>query len=202
MQRIFACVVALFAATGCVTVDDINDVFRRVDRVWQLDYQKTEDEFRYRVIDAPYDVVWLAVRKTFIDLGMPVQGGSLGAGVLVAENTAPAPLSLQEWTLVAKAENPRLQRIGGALLYLPDDPKDYVVALKAHVRAVKGKTFVLLDYALDNPKLRRSGFEPSRHAPATAVQYASAKFWSALSARLSEAKVPSPRKRSKQEIDA
>ncbi len=193
----------MFAAiSGCMTAGDINDSFRRVDRVWQLEYQKSEDEIRHRAVDAPYDVVWLAVRRTFVDLGMPVQGASLDRGVLVAENTAPAPLSADEWRHVAKAENPRLQQIGGALFYLADDPKDYVVTVKASVRSMKGKTLVLLDYALDNPKLRRAGLIPSQHAPALAVQLASAKFWIALEKRLSRAKAPSPRRRAKDEIDA
>ncbi len=79
--------------TACVTKGEINDSFRRVDRVWQLEYQQTEDEYRYRVVDADPTLVIVAIRKTFIDLGLPVQGTSLRAGIVTAESTAPAPLS-------------------------------------------------------------------------------------------------------------
>ncbi len=88
------------------------------------------------------------------------------------------------------------------MLQLTDDPKDYVVTVSATVRNVKGKSFILLDYALDAPRLRRLGFMPSRHAPPLAVQYASIKFWAMLEKRLSQSQAPAPRRRSKQEIDA
>jgi hypothetical protein len=188
--------------TACVTKGEINDSFRRVDRVWQLEYQQTEDQYRYRVVDADPTLVIVAIRKTFIDLGLPVQGTSLRAGIVTAESTAPAPLSREEWAAVVKAENPRLKAIAGDMLQLTDDPKDYVITFSATVRNVKGKSFILLDYALDAPRLRRHGFLPSRHAPPLAVQYASIKFWGTLGKYLSQSKAPAPRRRSKQEIDA
>lgn len=187
---------------GCMTVGDVDDGFRRIDRVWQLEYQQTEDEYRYRVIDAPYGPALLAVRRTFVDLGMPVQDSSITAGVIVAENNAPTPLSPLEWQEVAKIENPRLQQVAGPLFVLGDDPKDYVVTVSATVRPFKGKTLVLLEYALDNPKLRRKGLAPSKHAPAKAVQIGSLKFWGQLEKRLREVKVPPPRRRTKLEMDA
>lgn len=202
MVRLALLALALTALSGCMTAGEIDDTFRRIDRLWQVEYQQTEDEFRYRAVDATYETVLLAVRRTFIDLGMPVQGSSFDKGVVIAENNAPAPLTLAEWQQVAKAENPRIQEIGGLQIYLADDPKDYVVTVKASVKPLKGKTLVLLDYALDNPKIRRLGLQPSRHAPALAVQLASVKFWLQLEKRLREVKAPAPRRRSKQEMDA
>jgi hypothetical protein len=185
-----------------MTLTDIDAAFRRIDRAWQLDYQKTEGEFRYRVIDAGLDVSFSAVRKTFLDLGMPVQSASLekGEGVVIAENAAPVPLSRDEWIEVAKAENPRVKELGGWAFYLADDPKDYIVMLKATLRALPGKTLILLDYELDNPKIRSMGVRPARHAPPLAVQLASLKFWSQLEERLLEVKVQPPRKRKPDEI--
>lgn len=185
---------------GCMTLADIDAAFRRVDRAWQLDYQKTEDEFRYRVIDADFDVAFLATRKTFIDLGMPVQGASLEKGIVVAENAAPTPLSRDEWIEVAKAENPRVKELGGWAFHLADDPKDYIVIVKATLKALPGKTLILLDYELDSPKIRSMGVRPSRHAPPLAVQLGSLKFWSQLETRLLEVKVQPPRKRKPDEI--
>lgn len=130
MLRSFLLATYLVASlSGCMTLVDIDAAFRRIDRAWQLDYQKTEDEFRYRIIDADLDVSFSAVRKTFLDLGMPVQRVSLekGEGVVIAENEAPTPLSRDEWIEIAKAENPRVKELGGWAFYLPDDPKDYIV---------------------------------------------------------------------------
>lgn len=70
------------------------------------------------------------------------------------------------------------------------------------MRNVGGKSFILLDYFIDAPKLRKIGVEPSRHAPPAAVIIASAKFWARLQTNLQGIKAPAPRKRSKQEIDA
>lgn len=187
---------------GCATTADINDGFRKIDRVWQLEYQQTEDEYRFRVIEADYAVALLATRKAFLDLGMPIQATSVQEGVIIAENTAPTPLSREEWREVARVENPRLKAVSGLGFQLADDPSDYVVTVKATVRPLNGKTMIVLDYRLDAPKYRSYGFEPAQHAPATAVQLASVKFWSQLSKRLGEVKAPAPRKRSKQEIDA
>lgn len=100
----------LFISTGlsgCVTVADVNTAFRRVDLAWQLDYQKTEDEYRWRVIEADKTTVYQAVRSTLIDLGMPIQIESLEKLTLVAHNLAPLPLTIEEWKEVVKQENPQ-----------------------------------------------------------------------------------------------
>lgn len=201
MFRNFLLVTCLVASlSGCMTLADMDAGFRRIDRAWQLDYQKTEDEFRYRVIDADFDVSFSAVRKTFIDLGMPVQGASLETGIVVAENTAPTPLSREEWIEIAKAENPRVKELGGWAFYLADDPKDYIVTLKATLLPLPDKTLIVLDYELDSPKIRSRGVRPSRYAPPLAVQLVSLKFWSQLEKRLLEVKVQPPRKRKPDEI--
>lgn len=201
-MRWLASLLVVVVLAGCMTAGDINDGFRRIDRVWQLEYQQTEDEYRYRAVDASYETVLPAVRKAFIDLGMPVQGSSLTTGTVIAENTAPSPLSPAEWQQIASAENPRLKEVAGPIFVLTDEPHDYIVTVKATVRPIKGRTLVLLDYFLDNPKIRRAGMEPSRHAPAMAVRLASAKFWVVLEKRLSEVKSPAPRRRTKQELEA
>lgn len=175
---------------------------RRIERSWQLDYQRSEDKFRHRVVDAGFVPVMLAVRETFLELGMPVQGLSLEQGVIVAENSAPNPLTATEWLEVAKIERPRLTQIAGPMFILPDDPAGYIVTVKVAVRELKGKTFILLDYEIEAPRLRRMGVQPAKYAPPLAVQLASAKFWAGLEKRLRSAKAPLPRQRSKQEVDA
>lgn len=184
------------------TIDGANDALRRIDRLWQLEYQKSEDLFRYRVVDADPTLTIAAIRGTFIDLGMPVQASEYGNGVVIAENNAPTPLTLSEWKEVVRVENPRLKEFGAWYLGLTDDPQAYLVTVKATVRKVKGNSFILLDYTMDSPKLRRAGLVPSKFAPPLAVQFASLKFWAQLQRRLADLKAPPPRKRSKQEIDA
>jgi hypothetical protein len=189
------------ATVPSLSLGDINDALRRIDRVWQLEYQRSEDLYRYRAIDADATTVLLAVRRTFLDLGMPIQGAGV-EGVIIAENVGPTPLSQEEWREVTKIENPRLRQLAGPQFVLSDEPKDTIVTVKATIRNFKGKTLVLLDYSLDNPKLRRAGIQPSKYAAPLAVQLACVKFWVHLEKRLREVKVPPPRKRSKQEMDA
>jgi hypothetical protein len=123
------------------------------------------------------------IRRTFIDLGMPIQVASSDRGVIVAENVGPTPLTRDEWLEITQGEVARVKEIGNWALTLSQNPQDYIVVVKATVRSAKGKTLVLLDYALDNPKLRRQGVQPSRHAPPRAVQLASIKFWTQLEKR-------------------
>lgn len=126
MMRSAALTLAVLSATccACVKVDDINDSFRRVDRIWQLEYQQTEDLHRYRVVDADPSIVLGVVRRTFIDIGMPVQEVRGNTGVVIAETQAPTPLTKQEWISVAAAENKRLTDVSNGHLKLSDDPKD------------------------------------------------------------------------------
>lgn len=200
------------ALLGCVSSSDINDGFRRIDRAWQLEYQRTEDEFRYRVVDADYLATYQAVRMTFLDLGLPVQARDVETGVLVAENAAPAPLTAEEWKRVVATENPRLESIGGAMFKLDENSSSYIVTIQARVRPIAGKTFILLDYKISAPKYERIGLQPSRHAPPSAVQIASLKFWEHLRARLVQSQIaarpgkapappPAPRRRTKDEME-
>jgi len=196
--RIF---LAAFVLTGCVSLPEIDAGFRRIDRVWQLEYQQTEDEFRYRVVDGDYLAVFGAVRKTFIDIGMPVQSALVDKGLMIAENTAPAPLTLEEWKKVAESEGPRLKQIGGWMFAISDNPTEYVVTVRATLRPVGGKTFVRLDYELEAPQIRAMGVTPSKHAPPLAVQIGSLKFWSALEKNLGAVSMKAPRRRSSSERD-
>ena len=81
---------------GCVSIREVNEGFRRIDRAWQLEYQKVEDSFRYRVIDAPCKVVFPHIKKTFLDLEMPVQRVDVIEGSFIAENEAPHLLTRDE----------------------------------------------------------------------------------------------------------
>lgn len=185
--------------SGCVSIPEINAGFRRIDHAWQLEYQKTRDLFRYRVIDAPYRAVYTQVKKTFLDLSMPIQKADITKGVIIAENEAPTPLTNEEWKQVAKAENPRLKKLGGWMFSLGDDTKGYIVTVIAGLHTIGSKTIVLLDYKLDMPQYRQMGITPSKFAPPLAVQLGSIKFWKQLESNLNKVNLPAPRKRTSDE---
>lgn len=185
--------------SGCVSIEDANSAFRRVDRVWQLDYQKTEEELRQRVVDSDIATTYNAVRLTFIDLNLPVRNGSIESREIVGENEAPAPLTKEEWLEVVKIENPRMREIEPWWMYLPDNPNKYIVTVKATLRPVQDKTFVLMEYTLDAPELRRRGVVANQYGPPTAVKMAMEKFWRTLTSRLSAINIKEPRRRSPEE---
>jgi hypothetical protein len=200
--RILVVAASVVMLTGCVSIAEVNSGFRRVDFAWDLDYQKTGEELRYRVIDAPYTEVYAAARETFLELGMPLMARDIAEGKLVARNTAPTPLTLAEWLEVKKTEEPRMKEVGGWYFMLAEDPKQYVVTVLALVRPMGGgKTFIGLDYELDAPEYRAKGFDVSKKAPPSAVKIASLKFWIALNAKLAAKSLPEARKRKPSEID-
>lgn len=200
-MKIRIMVLALVASmiSGCVSVPELNEGFRRIDRAWQLEYQKTEDLYRYRVVDAPYKAVYAQVKKTFLDLGMPIQASNLKKGIVIAENEAPHPLTKAEWKKVVEVEAPRVKKVGGWMFKLSEDAEGYIVTVSAGMRAIGNKTFVLLDYSLDMPKYRAMGLSPSEHAPPLAVQIGAIKFWKQLQSNLTKVSLPSPRKRKPEE---
>ena len=101
---VFSLVIVMMLISVCATVVEINSGFRKIDRMWALEYQKTEDLYRYRVIDAPYDIVYSQVKMTFLDLSMPLIVRDYNKGTLIAENEAPKPLTQEEWIKVKKEE--------------------------------------------------------------------------------------------------
>ncbi len=195
-----ALLLALFFS-GCINIADVNTAFRRIDRVWQLEYQRSEDELRWRVIEADLPTAYLAVRLTFIELGLPIQEESLKDRIIIAENEAPAPLTLEEWKDVAKQENIKLRDIAPWYMTISDDPKKYIVTVKATLHSYQDRALVLLDYTLDAPELRRQGVIPNKYAPPTAVKIATNKFWLALKKQLEHMNVKEPRRRQEKEFE-
>src|SRR5919109_559390 len=126
---------------------------------------------------------------------MPIQASSSEKGILLAQNSAPTPLTKEEWLEVVKVETARIKKIGGWALTLNGDPGTYVVTVAAYLKPLKGGTFVLLDYDLDSPKYRAMGLNPTQSPPPLAVKIAANKFWSRLSEKLVEMKVPEPRRK-------
>ena len=189
-------VAAITALSGCVSIQDINSGYFRLGRAWQLENQKFEDEYRYRVISTDYLIAFEAIRKTFIALGMPVQSSDLSGGTIYAENIAPAPLTREEWLEVKRIETPRLKEIGGKLFSFSDDPKTYIMTVRATLKQLRdGRVLISLDYNMRSDEQRRIGIDVTPHAPPAAVRFGSAKFWDQLEREVKSKGLQPPRKR-------
>lgn len=198
-SALFLGVIGLIGCVARPSASDISALLYRVGKAWQLDNQRAEDEYKYRVIDANYEDVYEATRKAFLALGLPVQVSRAEKGLLLAENVAPAPLTKEEWLQVKKIEGPRLKEIAGSGIFFLDDPKDFTITVRASLRPLDNRTIVILDYVMDSQKLRGHGIIPSPHAPPSAVALGSTKFWNALRDELNKMNIQSPRKRIKGE---
>src|SRR5919106_4570432 len=107
--------------SGCISIRDLNERLMRIDRLWQLEYQRTEDEYRYRIVEAEYPTAFQAVRMAFLDMGLPIKRLSVTEGVIVSENNGPTPLTKEEWLEVVKNEEPRVKELGGWMFTMPED---------------------------------------------------------------------------------
>ena len=74
---------------------------RRVDRLWQLEYQRIEDE-------ADSATAYRAVRLTFLDLGLAVQQESTGRCLFVQKTKRPPRYLKEEWLEVRRLEKSKL----------------------------------------------------------------------------------------------
>jgi hypothetical protein len=196
-----ALLAAALLISGCVSIGDINDRFRRLDRAWELEYQRDADELRFRIVEAPALIVYEEVRRTIIELGLPIVSESPSEGLLVAQNNAPTPLTKEEWLSVVKVEQPRVTEIGGWLFTMKEDSSAYVVTVAAVIRGRGDLSVVHLEYGLDMPEYRRLGITPTKRAPPAAVKIASQKFWTLLGEKLGQLKVTAPRRRRGDEFE-
>ena len=201
-MKIFSIPIVVVMASlfsGCVTVPEVNQSFRRIDRVWALEYQKMESSVRIRAIDDDFMTVMKAVRETFLELGMPINELKLESGVISAICDAPTPLTDTEWLAVVKAEKDRVREIGGWYMSLSEKPAGYVLTVKAKVKRLREGSLVILDYSLSHPEYSSMGFEPSKYAPPAAVRIGSFKFWALLEQRIGSKKI---RLQSRADIEA
>ena len=193
--------ISAFFLSSCATTSDLNKKFAAIDRVWLLDYQQDEEKYRFRVVDAPYIQAYGQIQKTFVDLGLPVIRKNYDLGEVYAEANAPTPLSQEEWLKVRDKETPRVREVGGWLMYLAEDPSDYILTVRASIRPVGNKTIVVIDYALRMPEYEAMGLTPSKVAPPEAVRIGSDKFWAALDSNLAKVKIPKSERGNKSKLE-
>lgn len=86
------------------------------------------------------------------------------------------------------------------MFYLEEDPKDYIITVKAKLRPFGDKTLILLEYELDMPEYKSMGLTSSKVAPPSAVKIGSLKFWNKLDELLSSEKLPKTKSGSKDEL--
>jgi uncharacterized lipoprotein len=192
-------VIFAFVISACMSVPEMNTKFSEIDRVWLLEYQKHEDLYRFRVVDAPYGQVFSKVKKNFNALGLPVTSSNIDNGVIVGAVNAPTPLSKEEWLEVREIEQPRVREIGGWMFYMAKDPKDYIITVRVRMKPLGEQTLILLEYELDMPEYREMGLTPNKVAPPTAVKIGSMKFWQKLDELLNSEKLPKTKSGSKKE---
>lgn len=177
-------------------IAEMNEANRRVSRHWLLEYQRTEDLFRVRVVENGAESVVSALRKVMNEIGLAVLGWDSKSSELVAENYGPNPLSIDEWKVVIEQEETEARKVGGPFFVFATDPKEYLVQLR--IKVVKlgdDRTVIVLDYIIDAPRYRRIGLVPTSVAPPSAVRYASLKIWALLDSRLIGENRPKTRKR-------
>ncbi len=177
-------------------IAEMNEANRRVSRHWLLEYQRTEDLFRIRVVPAPFDSVVGAFRKALNEVGLAVLGWDAKSEELIAENYGPNPLTIEEWKVVTQQEEQEARKVGGPYFAFAPDPKEYLVQLRIKfVKLDSERVAILLDYAIDAPRYRRLGIIPTTVAPPSAVQYASLKLWALLDSQLVGLDKPKSRRR-------
>jgi|TARA_R110000803_G_scaffold192384_1_gene255194 hypothetical protein len=199
LERFFVPFFSFLLLNGCVSVADLNYSSSKIENAWLLEYQKIEDSFRTRVVEASASETFVQVKKTLVDLGLPVVGSDTADGEIYAQGIAPAPLTQDEWELVAKIENPRVKELSDGWMYLNDDPSDYMLTVKVTVLGGENKSLVILDYELSAPKYEAMGFQMPRVAPPHAVALGSTRFWSVLDKNLNKNAVAPARKKLKNE---
>ena len=74
LERFFVPFFSFLLLNGCVSVADLNYSSSKIENAWLLEYQKIEDSFRTRVVEASASETFVQVKKTLVDLGLPVHG--------------------------------------------------------------------------------------------------------------------------------
>ena len=202
MKKLLLLLLSTFLLSSCVTIPELNQKFAALDRVWLLDYQKDEEKYRFRVVDAPYIQTYAQVQKTFNDLNLPVVNKNYDKGEIYAEANAPTPLSQEEWLRVREVESPRVKKVGGWIMSLAEDPSDYILTVRATLKPVGKQTIIAIDYTLNMPEYVAMGLTPSKVAPPEAVRIGSNKFWDKLNSNLAKVNLPSSEIGSKAQLEA
>lgn len=190
----------VFALQGCMSIPEINAKMRRLEVAWELENQKLEDSYRIRALNVSKGQTMEILKQVFLDLGMPVDTYSSSSGVIETISVAPTPLTKAEWMQIREIENPKIKDIAGTLFYLPQNPDEYFLIVRAKVVGNDSVSVVQLDYELRSPEYAAMGVIATRRAPPMAVQLGSMKIWAGVNDKL-KALGESVRKRTERDPD-
>lgn len=169
--------------SGCITINDINENFKKADTAWLLENQKLPEHQLKRTVNAPYEKVFSALKETFFALNMPISKQSIDKGFILSKNKAPNPLSPEQWAEVRGIENPKLSDISW-MLTIAEEPEDQFVIIKASIKGDGNQSTISLDYYLEAPKLEDMGLIPMNQAPPHAVKIMTEMFWNKFNQKL------------------
>jgi hypothetical protein len=187
MIRLLVVLFSIVYLSGCVTVNGLNEDFRKIDAAWANESSKYEAEQRHHKVNAGFEVTFAAVKQTYDDLGMRIIKTSAEKGFIISKNIAPLPLTNEQWQEVREVENPKLEEMGFWLISIEDDPSDYVVTIKAEVKTQGDFSTVNLDYFIEVPTFEGTGLVAPQHAAPHAVKLMSEMFWQQLDDNLTHA---------------
>jgi len=169
--------------TGCTGM--INDSLRAVDTAWEIENQQQPEKLSNRIVNASYEDVFDAVKKTYNDLGMPIEKYSFEKGFIVSRNPVPKPLSKTQWESVREIENPKLKKIT-SLITLSEKPEGNFLITNFTLKKLGSQTDVNLSYYLDMQVLADMGYIPIKEAPPHAVKLVSEILWNKLDENLAD----------------
>ena len=145
---------------------------------------KLEDSYRVRALNVSKSQTMEILKKVFLNLGMPLNTYAKSSGVIETISVAPTPLTKAEWMEIRKIENPKIKKIAGTLFYLPENPDEYFLIVRAKVVGNDSVSVVRLDYELRSPEYAAMGVLATRRAPPMAVQLGSMKIWAGVNDEL------------------
>lgn len=179
-MRMFAILVLaliIIGLSGCASVEEINAGFRRIDRLWEGEYKKIDPALFSRKTNIGIDEARMRVIDTFSDMGMKITASKSSSNIISSVNSAPVPLSLDEWKEVIAYENPRVKEIGGWMFEMRDDTSLYQVTSSARLDEDGVFTIISLGFRLDIPAYETYGIISSKAVPPMAIQKGASRFW-------------------------
>jgi len=179
MKHLLLFFVLITSLSGCITINDINQDLRKVDEVWLSEINKLPKSLLKRTINAPYNLAFLAVKKTFMSLNMPITKESSDKGFILSRNKSPNPLTPAQWDEVREMENDKLSEISW-MISIAEEPDEQYVTIKAAIKELNDQSTISLSYYLDAPKMEDMGLVPMTQAPPHAVKLLANIFWKEL----------------------
>lgn len=188
--------------TGCPTIPEVNQSFRRVDNMWLSEYRQMEETVRTRIVEGSYPEVMAAVEKALSSIGFAVEVAQIADGKIVGVADEPTPLTKDEWKTVVREEKSRVSDVGGWYMQMSEKPVGYKINVRVAVTPTVKGTVIKLGYEMSHPEYASMGVNANKAAPPTAVRIGSERFWAALAKELAAKQQGALRMRSADEMSA